>query len=1145
MSITYHHSLALSDLATSLQTSIHGEQKQSPLRSPIVVIPNTNIERWLKINLPKIAPSKMALNIRYVFLEKILEEILTSKETDLIPRDHLYRHGEIESLIFQYLSKNKSLAEFSFLGSYLNSPNRIFYLASKLANYFKDYELNRASWIHSWALEKEVPFPNSSKSDLGIEGESNEYYTFEKKIYSEIFLKKNAPKISLGQFLLRSLSRKFDSQPISLHLFCLANLSDTYLKYLHHLSASPHVTIHFYQFHTGTTDLQIKHLVDSPVRWSLPQVTLANSLCSFTDTKKENTELQVNGSKFPEGICSLRDLLQGKRENVLTGHPSLLDPFGATMDASVRIWNAPSEYREVETVANDIIYKMNLANQNSEDLSLLDFSILVTDIDTYRSAIEWVFSGGILIETNYPNQNRIERQKIPFSLVDLKASDASPLYRAICDFWDLCRNDGFKYHEFEKMIRSPLVNGNILDENVDASELELLLANLGVAYEDDRIDSLEDPFQISNGIRRAVFSSTFSEEAAEKNIHFTSVNFQKEETIIQLTEIWVKINHARKKVIDFLSKQNWDRENLESLRAALESVFVLDSEDFENRKQFHQFWDLLLQWEETQIDSVHGLEILKLITDQAFAGISIRKGDYLTGGVTISLLQPMRPLPFKHVYILGLGEGKFPGTSDTSRLNLRFTFPEEWDLNRKQIQESLLWETLFSATSSLTLSYVGKNTKEDKVFEPCSSLYEIMQGLGISQATELPLVSYSKFYDHTENSLKAGLVSYDYSRYWVGNQNSKSSVLKEFQNIKLLNSESKQLTGRRKVTLHELISFIKDPLDTFLKRKLGMYMATENEQSKEEIFTLDSLQSSRLQKLVYAEIFKELAIYEGEWNREKINSLLSPIIQKEKQSARFPSEVYSVLETENILQHFESRGSILNEWAKLLKGATYYPYLSFGDTGLSKEVCMKFPAILFPTLPNVSLFFECEHIFKKDGIFYLMYTKRVEGDVSPNSAFAEYNDYFGNMLTPFLTWAAFSMNGIPLNILTTNMKAKDKEVLSSLNFQVTDGQVATKAYLTKAIETFLIETPQFFSRITYLNFFCKHFNSGTSHPFSEASLLEKESHWKEFQSEESDLLYSHLTEISKLYPKTNEFLIHPNISFAINFYAPISLWRKK
>ena len=42
-------------------------------------------------------------------------------------------------------------------------------------------------------------------------------------------------------------------------------------------------------------------------------------------------------------------------------------------------------------------------------------------------------------------------------------------------------------------------------------------------------------------------------------------------------------------------------------------------------------------------------------------GIPAGKGMYLGSGVTIASLQPMRPVPFRLVYILGLSENEFPG----------------------------------------------------------------------------------------------------------------------------------------------------------------------------------------------------------------------------------------------------------------------------------------------------------------------------------------------------------------------------------------------------------------------------------------------------------------------------------------------------
>jgi hypothetical protein len=55
-----------------------------------------------------------------------------------------------------------------------------------------------------------------------------------------------------------------------------------------------------------------------------------------------------------------------------------------------------------------------------------------------------------------------------------------------------------------------------------------------------------------------------------------------------------------------------------------------------------------------------------------------RYGDYLTSGVTISALLPMRPIPFKIVYVLGMQEGDFPGRADTSSLDLRLGSKKTW-----------------------------------------------------------------------------------------------------------------------------------------------------------------------------------------------------------------------------------------------------------------------------------------------------------------------------------------------------------------------------------------------------------------------------------------------------------------------------------
>ena len=50
----------------------------------------------------------------------------------------------------------------------------------------------------------------------------------------------------------------------------------------------------------------------------------------------------------------------------------------------------------------------------------------------------------------------------------------------------------------------------------------------------------------------------------------------------------------------------------------------------------------------------------------------MHRGHYLAEGVTVSSFQPMRPIPFKAVFLLGMGEGLFPTPSHRDTLDLRY-----------------------------------------------------------------------------------------------------------------------------------------------------------------------------------------------------------------------------------------------------------------------------------------------------------------------------------------------------------------------------------------------------------------------------------------------------------------------------------------
>ncbi len=114
-------------------------------------------------------------------------------------------------------------------------------------------------------------------------------------------------------------------------------------------------------------------------------------------------------------------------------------------------------------------------------------------------------------------------------------------------------------------------------------------------------------------------------------------------------------------------------------------------------------------------------------------------GQYLTGGVTISELQPMRPIPFRIIYIMGLGEGNFPGQASRSGLDLRTLALDARDVGRPETNRYLFLETLLSAKSRLYLSYVCRDLQRDQELYPGSVLNQLLRYLGEYKVLRVPL----------------------------------------------------------------------------------------------------------------------------------------------------------------------------------------------------------------------------------------------------------------------------------------------------------------------------------------------------------------------------------------------------------------------
>ena len=99
---------------------------------------------------------------------------------------------------------------------------------------------------------------------------------------------------------------------------------------------------------------------------------------------------------------------------------------------------------------------------------------------------------------------------------------------------------------------------------------------------------------------------------------------------------------------------------------------------------------------------------------------------WLAEGVAVSTLLPMRAIPFRAVFLLGLGEGEFPAANRRDALDLRAAARRPGDVTPAERDRYLFLETLLSARERLVLSFVSRDERTGEALRPSSVVQELL-----------------------------------------------------------------------------------------------------------------------------------------------------------------------------------------------------------------------------------------------------------------------------------------------------------------------------------------------------------------------------------------------------------------------------------
>lgn len=752
MGVTLYFSNQLMPLAQRLlQNLMPDGMDTNVLEAPVVIVPNMNLSKWIKLTLPRNAG--VFMNVECAYLEHGLWQMITAMapptDSGIEPLDN----ANLKILLFFILmgldSKDQTVASIT---RYLRQPDgkahtdmelRCWQLAEELSRLFQEYEYHRSDMIQGWR--------DGRRPDDAMEDCQQWLYNRVQALKTQLEPILGHPLLSMADYA-RCLPTPSGpegahlAQPLPrVHFFGLSQISPLHTELLSRLQTG--FDIHIYSLNPSReywedikTPVEKKWILRKNVsglkfseqEWSAGDLFAPidhELLSAWGKPGRENIRLlcQLTDYDFHAGFSDMPQpdtVLSGVKHGLLTLASPADPPSGMSQDTSLQIVACPGIRREVETVYNSILYNLEI----DPDLCMTDIAVMVPDMSRYKPVVDSVFSR--------------QPARINHSLVDASASTESVFAQAVLSLMALARGSFSRKDVFD-FLRNPCVmqrwsytpeilaiwiewadalgifHGFENPHGTDATLPEAGLFSWRQGLERLRLSRIMTPPTAAIGSPRPHFNGLTPFADIHTGDHrllaqFCSLIPALHKAVARFKTAPTSASTWRDtffQVVDQFIEIAPDMRGEETVFQSLSSAF----DGFER-------YDALMQIAPGRPLSA---EALWAFVRSHLEGISGGQGDYLTGGVTVSALMPMRPIPFKIVYVMGLEEGRFPGRATDSLLDLRIRKRRIGDVGLAERNRYLFLEILISVSDKLYLSYVSRDLQKDRDLEPSSVVQQL------------------------------------------------------------------------------------------------------------------------------------------------------------------------------------------------------------------------------------------------------------------------------------------------------------------------------------------------------------------------------------------------------------------------------------
>ncbi len=717
-----------------------------------VVVPNAQTEAYLKFGIAR--ATGIASNLRMPFLRNFLGEVITACRPDV----RIVSGRLLQGLLLTLLSDEGLLRQDNFapLRAYLLAAGqeadavdlRRWQLSGRIAHLFEEYGYSRPEMVEAWERDRDAA--------SGPE-------RWQKRLWRELWTprglvarraKAAGEDWATMPAAFRSLSEEDLKRVLvpEIHVFGISSMARVFHEILASLARAADVRVYtinpcpeFREDAPASLEgdrrrFPARAQSPDPVRldreedpFALTQEAETPALRLWGRPGRENVRLLHTASGcetlpcFDEPPERESSLLRQIQRDVFAREPERTTPApGGDFegDRSLAVFACPGIRREVETIAARIWALVEedgekAAAEGRAPLRFNEIAVILParELATYQAHTASVFS---------------ETWEIPYNLVDLPLSSESRLAEAAelllaLPFGRLTRQDVLR------VATHPSVIGRFAD--ADPDEWTDWCDRLGIFHGADHEEHCgtyieRDLCNWDQGLKRLALGAFMAggDSGDERVYEAQGQSYRPRETPAgSLASVAGFAALVRSLIEDTrfcrgrsLAAADWIR----FLQDLFQACFVPQNE--EDERALMRCLAAVQGLEELDLgDRKVGYRIpYELVTGTLFSQ-SGQKGQYLADGVVVSSFLPMRAIPFRVIFVAGLGEGKFPAADPGDPLDLRQTRRRAGDVSPRERDKAMFLETLLCARDNLFLSYVARDALTGDEIAPSSVIREM------------------------------------------------------------------------------------------------------------------------------------------------------------------------------------------------------------------------------------------------------------------------------------------------------------------------------------------------------------------------------------------------------------------------------------